>query len=42
VSMWLIKNTGSTSAVAYYLMGACAVTIGSTVYALVRARLKFL
>lgn len=34
LSMWLIQNAGGVSAVAYYLMGACLVTIGSTLYVL--------
>lgn len=34
LSMWLIQNGGGVSAVAYYLMGACLVTIVSTVFVL--------
>ncbi|OJW54062.1 MAG: hypothetical protein BGO67_08345 [Alphaproteobacteria bacterium 41-28] len=34
VSMWLIQNAGGVDAVAYYLMCACSVTIGSTLYML--------
>lgn len=34
LSMWLIQNAGGVSAVAYYLMSACLVTIGSTLYVL--------
>lgn len=36
ISMWLIKNTGSASGVAYYLMCACTVTIGSICYKLIK------
>ncbi|MBP6219010.1 MAG: MFS transporter [Oligoflexales bacterium] len=32
LSMWLMQKTGSTYAVAYYLMAVCAVTILSTLY----------
>lgn len=38
LSMWLIQTTGSTSAVAYYLMTACTVTLLSTIYVLVRQK----
>jgi MHS family proline/betaine transporter-like MFS transporter len=34
IAMWLIENAGGTSAVAYYLMGACTITAGSLFYAL--------
>lgn len=34
ISMWLIQNAGGTIAVAYYLMFACTITIGSTLYTL--------
>lgn len=39
-SMWLIQKTGSTSSVAYYLMAACMITIGTTSYHLFRAKAK--
>lgn len=38
LSMWLIQNAGGVSAVAYYLMGACLVTISSTVYILFKLK----
>jgi MHS family proline/betaine transporter-like MFS transporter len=38
LSMWLIQNAGGVNAVAYYLMCACAVTIGSVLYVLMRSR----
>ena len=38
LSMWLIQNAGGVSAVAYYLMGACLITIGSTLYSLMKAK----
>lgn len=38
ISMWLIQNAGGVSAVAYYLMGACLITIGSTLYTLMKVR----
>lgn len=38
VSMWLIQNAGGVTAVAYYLMCACAVTIGATLYTLIKAQ----
>lgn len=41
ISMWLIQNAGGVSAVAYYLMAACLVTIGSTLYYLLSQRKKF-
>ncbi len=34
ISMWLIEHAGGVQAVAYYLMSACAVTIGSVAYTL--------
>lgn len=34
LSMWFIQQTGTVSAVAYYLMMACVVTMGSTLYSL--------
>jgi len=36
LSMWLIQNAGGVNAVAYYLMCACTVTIGSTLYTLIK------
>ena len=38
VSMWLIQNAGGVTTVAYYLMCACAVTIGATLYTLMKAQ----
>jgi MHS family proline/betaine transporter-like MFS transporter len=42
LSMWLIQNTGSVLSVAYYLMCACAVTIGATLYALMKSKERLL
>ncbi|MBS0271963.1 MAG: MFS transporter [Proteobacteria bacterium] len=39
ISMWLIQNAGGVTSVAYYLMCACTVTIGSTLYALIRVKI---
>jgi len=36
--MWLIQNAGGVDAVAYYLMCACTVTIGSTLYMLIKLK----
>ena len=38
LSMWLIQNAGGVDAVAYYLMCACTVTIGSTLYMLIKLK----
>ncbi|HUX80205.1 MAG TPA: MFS transporter [Alphaproteobacteria bacterium] len=38
ISMWLIQNGGGVSAVAYYLMFACTVTIVSTLYMLIKVK----
>jgi MFS transporter, MHS family, proline/betaine transporter len=38
VSMWLIQNAGGVNSVAYYLMCACSVTIGSTLYMLIKLK----
>jgi MHS family proline/betaine transporter-like MFS transporter len=40
ISMWLIENAGGTSAVAYYLMSVCAVTITITLLSLKRGNVK--
>lgn len=34
IAMWLIQSTGTVRSVAYYLMGACVITIASTLYSL--------
>ena len=36
LSMWLIQNAGGVNAVAYYLMCACIITMGSTLYTLIK------
>lgn len=36
ISMWLIQNAGGVKTVAYYLMCACVVTLGSTLYTLAK------
>ncbi len=38
ISMWLIQNTGGVNAVAYYLMFACTITIGSILYTLMKVK----
>lgn len=38
LSMWLIENAGGVSTVAYYLMTACLITIGSVLYALIKSK----
>jgi len=39
LSMWLIQNAGGVSAVAYYLMFACTITIVSTFYVLMKRKI---
>lgn len=40
ISMWLIKNAGGVSAVAYYMMGACSITIVSVLYTLIKTKVS--
>jgi MHS family proline/betaine transporter-like MFS transporter len=40
ISMWLIQNAGGVSAVAYYMMSACSITIISVLYTLIKARIS--
>jgi len=40
ISMWLIQNAGGVSAVAYYMMTACTITLVSVLYTLIKVRLS--